>query len=276
MWDGDGTGGTGGAGGAPAGGAGGAGGAAGAGGGAGDGAAGAAARPDWLPEAYWKDGQADYQGLATAHAQLAEQHKPFAERLAARPATPADYQLPDLKDSAPPGFDPQLVDKAPIMEWWRTLAHETGLSADQFGEGVKQLTTYMGQLMTVDTQAELAALGADGSQRQEKLTLWRDNTVPDEHKEIVSALLDTGAGIKFLEWANQQAGTNLGTRSPLPQGGAGETSEQALERANKIMGEPDYFANADKQKQVGEIYKRVFPGTISASGGAGPAAIIRQ
>lgn len=119
-------------------------------------------RPDWLPENFWKDGNADFEGLAKSWRDLRGKISKGAHN------APADgkYDLSTFGDGN--AENPM----ATTLSGW---AKENGLSQAQFDDLVGQLQTQAREIMSadfVDPAAEMKKLGPNGRAMVDGMVDW--------------------------------------------------------------------------------------------------------
>ncbi len=90
------------------------------------------ARPEHIPEKFWKDGTVDYNEMAKSYTQLESyaggKEETIKEKLIEELANehaenvPEAYELPAL----PEGITEEMVTENPMTEWWSGIAQENG------------------------------------------------------------------------------------------------------------------------------------------------------
>lgn len=119
-------------------------------------------RPDWLPENFWKDGNADYESLAKSWRDLRGKISKGEHN------APADgkYKLESFGDGA------EDNPMAATLSGW---AKDNGLSQAQFDDLVGKLQTQAKELMSadfVDPAEEMKKLGPNGRAMVDGMVDW--------------------------------------------------------------------------------------------------------
>jgi hypothetical protein len=255
------------------------------------------ARPDYLPETFWdaEAGQAKVEALAKAHAELGQRFakgkEGIAEELRAEitaelrkgvPETPDAYAVAPPKEGTPdhlvlltekPGADfvPQegkayfvLDPNAPLLGWWKQVAHKAGLSQEDFSAGIAQFAA--AQAQRTPTKAELAeqnarfyaSLGENGQKRVAHLAGQLKGMVGPERMAVLDAFVEFGgkAAVETLEALADRSG---GPR--FAPGGGGPPAEVTEADLRKMQDDPRYWRDNDKAfiAQVDAAYARLFP-----------------
>lgn len=152
------------------------------------------ARPGYVPEQHWdaaagkiKDEKAYADAINGALAfQAAEQSRkltiPAPDKY--EPALPADFQ-------PPAGLEFKIDASDPLIAQYRTLAHEFGLDQAQFSKGLGLLAAVrVGEAAQIKAayDAEVAKLGATGTQRVDAVIQWINAVGGAEAKALGDAL----------------------------------------------------------------------------------------
>ena len=161
-------------------------------------------RPNWLPEKFttpedmaksygelesWK-GKKEEDIRSAIHKELEE------EAYSQRPASADDYQIPEILD------EKEAVDNQ-LLNWWAKYSWNNGLSQDEFNEGVNAFAEYVNGEQ-VDLEAVKAELGDNANQRVEAAQLFMNKFFPAEYHDAIVELGSSSAGIKALEFIQQQ------------------------------------------------------------------------
>jgi hypothetical protein len=253
------------------------------------------ARPDHVPEKFWDPakgairaddlaksyGEAqkligkkaseltsdDYKAIVTLRSDELRQEI-AAERRRGLPERPDGYrlelsadQLRDLPDGA---FDAEAFKDDPLVGWWRSAAHESGLTQEQFAKGIHAyLGVVHGHRQAVFDE-EMAKLGANAKPRLEAVQMWLDKNLSKEHAAALTAAGVSADAIGAIEAIIQKAGGP----SVLPGGPGSETQRQGgaktLAELRAMQQDRRYWHPKDKDPayvaQVQAEYARAFPG----------------
>jgi hypothetical protein len=119
-------------------------------------------RPEWLPENFWKDGNADFEGLAKSWRDLRGKISKGAHN------APADGKY-DLSSFGEGNAENPMAN---TLSGW---AKENGLSQAQFDDLVGQLQTQAKELMSadfVDPAVDMKKLGPNGRAMVDGMVDW--------------------------------------------------------------------------------------------------------
>lgn len=119
-------------------------------------------RPEWLPENFWKEGNADFEGLAKSWRDLRGKISKGAHN------APADGKY-DLS-----GFGEAAAEN-PMANTLSGWAKENGLSQAQFDDLVGQLQTQAKEIMSadvIDPAEEMKKLGPNGRAMVDGMVDW--------------------------------------------------------------------------------------------------------
>lgn len=193
----------------------------------------AAERPDYVPETHWDATVGKPKPEFGQHVKdLAAFKATEDSRRLTLPKTPDEYPFalpPGFK--APEGVDVTLNDKDPLVQLYRDFAHKSGLTTDQFSEGLGLLAAMRvseHQAMKTAEAAQLQSLGANGSARVTAVHDW------------LTATLGVGAKTftNFPLIASQVEGFEKIMQKFASQGGSGPNSghRERPETNGKIPG----------------------------------------
>jgi hypothetical protein len=261
-------------------------------------------RPDFIPEKYWDGTKGEprvqdmAKGLSELEGRLSKGKETYkaeyeAERFKARPAKPEDYKLAMPKegplaerfgkanlvllDQKPgEGFQPEqgkryfvLDQKSPLLQHWRATAHAAGMSNDQFMEGVAAYAEDLigrqpsAESVAAEISAEHKKLGEQGRDRAQFAYGRIKALLGDEAAKAFDFIQVDAAGTLAVEALLEKLGEPKFSPGAANTGAADPTA--ALAEAKKLMGDPDYWQNKEKQARVAEAYKKIYPGTVGPS-----------
>jgi hypothetical protein len=219
------------------------------------------ARPEWAPEKYWDAAKNEVKG--------ADLRKDFDDLVAFKaadesrrltlPQKPDDYKL-ELPSTfqLPQGVEFKIDDKNPLWSQARAWAQKSGLTQEQFAEGIALIAGDR-----VGTQAQIKAaydnqiakLGAAGTQRVDAVTTWLAAVGGEKHGAALASILKqapVASTIEALESVMQkmqtQGGAQFNTRGREPD------ASQRVDDAtyNKMSyGEKKEYAERFQQKTNG-------------------------
>lgn len=219
-------------------------------------------RPEWLPEKFWVDGNPSYENLAKSYSELEKMRgnmkeavlKEFeAERLGARPESPADYKLPEADY-----LDMDQLSASPIVEWWRNFAHESGYNQEQFEAAISKYAEVEVGRIQKSYQREMAALGENADARIEAVTLWMNNSFNEAQREALADACTTAAGVEAVE----QIINMLKASGNVDPAAFEKPPEITRADVEKMMQDRRYWHPAERDpafvKQVEDFFKKSF------------------
>ncbi|MCE2841211.1 MAG: hypothetical protein LW689_06905 [Novosphingobium sp.] len=205
----------------------------------------AAERPDWLPEKFWTPEGPSVENLAKSYVelekmrgasidQLKEQWE--GERLAVRPETPDAYELPSHD-----ALDAEQLAASPVVGLFRKIAHETGLSQDQFAKTIADYAEAEVSRLQETANAEMKALGENGKQRAEAVGLWANQRFGSDPAKFaaIAQICTTAAGVEAIEELMKEAGAPAATGDAGNAGGNDLVQQEAEIR--KLMDSREYY-----------------------------------
>jgi len=238
---------------------------------AGTGAAPATARPEWVPEQFWRDAGADYEGLGKAYGELRTafsgkedklREKVLAELRRDAPAKPEDYAFEIAADALPEGFElvPPGADD-PMMAAARTVMHELGASP---GQWQKLTAAFVGWQVAQQPNlaAEKAALGEGGEGRLAAVDAWLGRNLPEKDYQALVGSMRTAPAILAIERVMK-----LSIDRGLGGAPGGSQPAMSSEQLALTMGHPDYYHEQKgaemRQKAKAAISAGVLPPGMS-------------
>jgi hypothetical protein len=219
-------------------------------------------RPEWLPEKFWVDGQPAYDKLAQSYGELEKMRGNMKEtlaqeleqqRLAARPETPDAYALPQDER-----LDEELMASSPVVQWWRTFAHEQGYNQEQFEAAIKTYAEVQIQQVEEGHQQEMQKLGENAAARVEAVQLWANNFFEAGELEAISMACTTAEGVAAMEKIMDKL-KGTGNVDPAVFEKKPEVTRSDIE---KMMQDRRYWHPADRDpafvRQVEEFFSKSY------------------
>jgi hypothetical protein len=219
-------------------------------------------RPEWLPEKFWVDNNPSYENLAKSYSELEKMRgnmkdvvaKEFeAERLANRPETPTDYKLPEADY-----LDGTQLSTSPIVEWWRTFAHEQGYNQEQFENAINNYAQVELARLESSYKQEMAQLGEAAEARIEAVTLWMNNTFDEQQREALAGACTSASGIAAIEKVINM----LKATGNIDEAAFEKPPEITRKDVEKMMQDRRYWHPADRDpafvKQVEDFFAKSF------------------
>lgn len=234
-------------------------------------AGGGAARPDYIPEKFWKDGKADLEGLGKSYVELEGWKGKKVEELTAEalkadranrkvPEKADGYALPALDQA---GLKPEALKDDPLVGLWREVAHKHGIGQDGFEEGLKRFVEL--QIASApDLETEKKALGENANARIEAIQAWAKENFSQEEYQQLRTIANSAAGIKTLEklqkmaFGSEQPGNGEGGKDDPAKGGDKITADQLKAWQN----DPRYWDHTQRDptfvKMVDDGYQKLY------------------
>ena len=217
-----------------------------------------AQRPDYIPEKFWRDGQADIENMAKSYAELTswkntkteELLKQLdADRLKARPEAADKYELPEIE-----GVDTEMLAESPLVAYWRETAFNAGLPQEAFNEGIAKYMEAL-DLSGPNLEAEAKALGENADARIEAVSQWAQAQFTDPAEfEAIQRLGQSAAGIKVLERL-------MGNPAPAGDGGP-PVKTITIESLKQMQLDPRYWNPASRDpafvREVDEGFQKLY------------------
>ncbi len=212
-------------------------------------------RPEWLPEKF-NTGEDLAKSYSELSSKLGAKEESIREQMMQeiqekafenRPASKGEYVLPDIID------EDSSVDNE-LLDWWSTHAFESGMSQEEFQEGIEMYAKAFGD--GPDLEAEAERLGDNANQRIEAASLFANQFFPADALPAIERMCETADGIIALE-AIMEA-----TRDPSPTTETQPSSQITQQSLEEMMKDERYW-NASKRdshfvKQVDEGFKRLY------------------
>lgn len=203
----------------------------------------AQARPDYVPESFWDATKNEIKGK-----EFGEHFNALTARVAAddvaklsRPQKPEEYKVELPADFKPPeGVEFKFRDGDPLLAQARTMAHEMGISQDNFS---KLLGLYAGaqvadqQQMTTARNAEIAKLGTTGPARVTAVNTWLDAMGVPGLKGRMWTAADVHAFEGLITKFTSQGGASFratGREPPEPQGKVSQEVFDKMKPADRL------------------------------------------
>jgi hypothetical protein len=225
----------------------------------------APARPEWLPEKFWVNGQPAYDQLAKSYGEIETAFRSkedvlrerlidelSAEALNARPEAPEKYELPEVQ-----GIDVTDLAGHPMTEWWSKFSFENGFDQDTFKQGIEM---YLSARMSdfPNAEEEMKLLGDNASARTEAVGLWVGQSFEPEERQVIESLCTTAAGVKVVERIMKMVRGEGDETALLPS--MGETVTET--DVQKMMQDRRYWSPTDRDpayiKKVESFFQKKY------------------
>ena len=162
-------------------------------------------RPEYVPEKFWKDGKADYEGMGKSYTQLegfvGGKEETLKEKIMNDLASEHDANVPETYElpALPDGITEEMVTDNPMTAWWGETAKANGMNQEEYESGIGAYVEMM-QAQQPNIEAEMKALGENAESRVDAVNAWAGKNFPPEEFEAIQYSLGTSAsGIQAME-----------------------------------------------------------------------------
>jgi hypothetical protein len=218
------------------------------------------ARPDYVPEKFWKDGKVDLETAFKSYGELETRFNTKTEDLLKQldtdrrkglPEAPEKYEV-KLGENAP--VEKEALEAHPALAWWRKTAFDAGMPPDKFNEGVSELVGILTQ--GPDLEAEKKALGDNADARIGAVEKWAQSTFSDASEfEAIQLVASSAAGIRALERL-------MGGNAPLADTQDSRPPDITIEELRSMQNDPRYYSPARRDpafvKRVDEGFAKIY------------------
>lgn len=213
-------------------------------------------RPEWLPEKFNspEDLAKSYADLEskigvsrdTVREELMKEIE--TEAFSDRPEKASLYEVPE---EMPQEF---VSGDMGFLDFWSEVCWENGWSQEEFQAGVREFSKFIEP--PVDLDAERSKLGDNANQRIQAVTLWAEQNIPEEFKDEVLRVGQTGEGVMLLEYLmSQGSNSNVMSNYSAPP----QLSESDVKT---MMNDPRYYDVTKRDpayvKQVDEAFQKLY------------------
>ncbi|NBT75685.1 MAG: hypothetical protein EBT15_06915 [Betaproteobacteria bacterium] len=206
---------------------------------------GPAERPEWLPENFWKDGQADFENMAKSWKDLR------AKISKGEHNAPADgkYKLDALGD-----------ENSPIASTLTSWAKDNGLSQAQFDDLAGKLVAQSREVSAVDAidpAAEMKALGPNANAVINGMVDWARGLVSkgiwgkDDFEEF-KIMGGTARGLTALMKVREAYEGRIPLQSTPLEG------MPSREELDQMVADPRYKTDAAYRKKVERLFEQAY------------------
>jgi hypothetical protein len=157
-------------------------------------------RFDWLPEKFERPEELanSYKELERKFYQRKDELREQIvselneEAISAAPISPGDY---DIDFTPPEGLEYTIANDDPMLDWFRSKAHNYGLSQQEFNEVINEYAA-MDTQRGPDWNVESQALGEYAEQRLERVDSWAHKSLSEE---AYAAFANTPASANMVQ-----------------------------------------------------------------------------
>lgn len=169
---------------------------------------------------------------------------------------PEEYKLniPELESN----ISLNINNEMPIVQWWNQTAKNSGLSQEQYDEGVKAFVENAISNLP-NTDLEIQKLGDAGKERIEAAELWSKKHLSPESYNAISSFAATAEGVKALEEVMK---LSKDSNMPTTQTQVDVTAD--MDDLKSMLKDPRYWDSSKRDpsyvKRVTELYEKAFKG----------------
>jgi len=169
---------------------------------------------------------------------------------------PEEYKLniPELESNVSLDINNEM----PIVQWWNQTAKNSGLSQEQYDEGVKAFVENAISNLP-NTDLEIQKLGDAGKERIEAAELWSKKHLSPESYSAISSFAATAEGVKALEEVMK---LSKDSNMPTTQTQVDVTAD--MDDLKSMLKDPRYWDSSKRDpsyvKRVTELYEKAFKG----------------
>lgn len=226
-----------------------------------DGSASPPARPDWLPETFWRNGAPDYEGLGKSYGELrtafsskedAIREKLMVDLRAGVPETPDKYEVKIDPSWLPPGFDAKTIAADdPLITAARPILHKLGAKQEDFAQLTQAFVKWQAATLP-DPAKERVALGENAETRIAAVDAFLAKTLDKAGYDALADVATTAPAVAALERL-------MLMMEPKQPGAAGPQGAAAAvvspDEAANLVAHPDYN-HAFKGREMREKFQR--------------------
>lgn len=231
-------------------------------------------RPDYIDEAFWKDGKLQEEDLAKAHKAEQEKALGLRRKLSEKGSVKAPKSVEDYSYSE--DINEILPSDSPAAAILKEKALESGLSKDQFDSFISKIMPALsegGMISKAEVdktddekqeefnsfkEAELSKLGKDGPKILQKLANWGEGMVnkgvisPDEKPVFESMITDAPSMALLTKIMSLTGELSIPVTTAIADG------LPSRAEIDQMIASPEYASgNADVHKKVKDYFEAV-------------------
>lgn len=223
-------------------------------------------KPDYIQDKFWnaETKEVNIENLASSYNSLESKLGSRTEDLTKQIRTdieneklknvPEEYKLnvPELEGNV--SLD--ISNDMPIVQWWNQTAKNSGLTQEQYDEGVKVFVdNAIANLPNPDL--EVQKLGDSGRERIEAAELWSKKHLSPEAYTAISSFAATAEGVKALEEVMK-----LTKDSNMPSTQTQVDATADIDDLKSMLKDPRYWDSSRRDpsyvKRVSELFEKAY------------------
>jgi hypothetical protein len=223
-------------------------------------------KPDYIQDKFWnaETKEVNIENLASSYNSLESKLGSRTEDLTKQIRTdieneklqnvPEEYKLnvPELEGNV--SLD--ISNEMPIVQWWNQTAKNSGLTQEQYDEGVKVFVdNAIANLPNPDL--EVQKLGDSGRERIEAAELWSKKHLSPDAYTAISSFAATAEGVKALEEVMK-----LTKDSNMPSTQTQVDATADIDDLKSMLKDPRYWDSSRRDpsyvKRVSELFEKAY------------------
>ena len=223
-------------------------------------------KPDYIQDKFWnaETKEVNIENLASSYNSLESKLGSRTEDLTKQIRTdieneklknvPEEYKLnvPELEGNV--SLD--ISNDMPIVQWWNQTAKNSGLTQEQYDEGVKVFVdNAIANLPNPDL--EVQKLGDSGRERIEAAELWSKKHLSPDAYTAISSFAATAEGVKALEEVMK-----LTKDSNMPSTQTQVDATADIDDLKSMLKDPRYWDSSRRDpsyvKRVSELFEKAY------------------
>ncbi len=221
-------------------------------------------RPDWLKnDKFWNSEKGEIN-TELMNRNLSELEAKFSKGQHKAPEKPEGYKMQVSEDVAKTlfGGDVSKAAEDPAIKKLNGFMHKYGMPQEAYDEFMGLYAEHIGpaqQALVIDVKAEKAKLGKNAdavieNQFQFLETLYKAGSISDAEVDEARILMETAAGVKFLQAIRTHYGEN-----PIPVDNL--NSREGMPTKDELaamLNDPKYETDASYKKKVDNLYEKMY------------------
>lgn len=229
-------------------------------------------KPDYIQDKFWnaERNEVNLENLASSYNSLESKLGSRTEDLTKQIRTdieneklqnvPEEYKLniPELDSNV----SLEINNEMPIVQWWNQTARNSGLTQEQYDEGVKVFVENATANLP-NPDLEVQKLGDSGKERIEAAELWSKKHLSPDAYNAISSFAATAEGVKALEEVMK---LTKDSNMPTSQTQVDVTAD--MDDLKSMLKDPRYWDSSRRDpsyvKRVTELYEKAYKGQKQA------------
>jgi hypothetical protein len=229
-------------------------------------------KPDYIQDKFWnaERNEVNLENLASSYNSLESKLGSRTEDLTKQIRTdieneklqnvPEEYKLniPELDSNV----SLEINNEMPIVQWWNQTARNSGLTQEQYDEGVKAFVENATANLP-NPDLEVQKLGDSGKERIEAAELWSKKHLSPDAYNAISSFAATAEGVKALEEVMK---LTKDSNMPTSQTQVDVTAD--MDDLKSMLKDPRYWDSSRRDpsyvKRVTELYEKAYKGQKQA------------